>query len=346
MPARRFPRGITFGPKGWRVSLGAGGAAFRRRFAPTVPYETVLAEYERAKARIAAGTAPVSRGTLKADAVHYLAAFYAGKPAKAYDERARHLRDWIAALGAETWRASITRDDISRVLQGWLAAGLAPATCNKRRTALLSLFHALDGKGAKNPVREVPLLREPPPLPRGLAYPLIEAAFAVMPKNATRAHLRVMAYTGLRPIQIQKLTPDDWDPKEHTLTVQGTQKGHGTKPYTIPLSAQARVAMREYDAADAWGKYDSHATSAMWRAAATRVKLPPGTVPYDLRHSFGTAIYRATGDLRITKELMGHADITMTERYTLAAIPERQHRAMQAFEKAVKPLRAVERKRR
>jgi len=51
-------------------------------------------------------------------------------------------------------------------------------------------------------------------------------------------------------------------------------------------------------------------------------------VPYDLRHSFGTAIYRATGDLKITKELMGHSAIRMTERYTLAAVPQRRTAAM------------------
>ena len=53
-------------------------------------------------------------------------------------------------------------------------------------------------------------------------------------------------------------------------------------------------------------------------------------VPYDMRHSFGTEVYRSTGDLKVTKEMMGHSTMRMTERYTLAAVPERQRHAVRA----------------
>lgn len=45
--------------------------------------------------------------------------------------------------------------------------------------------------------------------------------------------------------------------------------------------------------------------------------------PYDLRHTFGTAVCAATGGLHATQQLMGHKSQAMTDRYTLAAVPER-----------------------
>jgi integrase len=126
-------------------------------------------------------------------------------------------------------RSALTTDDVTRVLHGWRAAGLAAETCNKRRTALLALFHALDGRGGSNPVRQAPKFRAPDPLPRGLAYDQIEKALAQLPRCKTKARLTLMAYTGMRPGQIMRLTPDDWDHRLHMITVPGTAKGRGTR---------------------------------------------------------------------------------------------------------------------
>lgn len=323
-----LPRGITHSAKGWRISLGPGGSLFRKRYKPSVPLETVIADLEKFRKTMPAGQQTEPIGTLAGDVARYLRDYMAGKPGKA--ERERHLNLWVAALGPDTWRTTITRDDIARILNGWKASGLAADTCNKRRTALLALYHALDGKGAGNPVREIPKFRPPDPLPRGLAYHLIEKALGKLPRCKTKARLMVMAYTGLRPGQIMALKPDAWDTRRTLLLVPGTGKGRGTKPYVLPLSDRATEALTLLDELDAWGAFTWAPMARMWKDAATKAKLPPGTVPYDLRHSFGTAIYLKTGDLKATKALLGHSSLRMTERYTLAAVPTRQRQAVAA----------------
>ena len=45
--------------------------------------------------------------------------------------------------------------------------------------------------------------------------------------------------------------------------------------------------------------------------------------PYDLRHSFGSAVYAASGDQYAVQQLLGHAQSRTTERYTLAAVSGR-----------------------
>ena len=65
--------------------------------------------------------------------------------------------------------------------------------------------------------------------------------------------------------------------------------------------------------------------------AAERIGLR-GVRPYDLRHSYGTALYRAAGDTRLVKDVLGHSDSRMTERYTLGHVPEAMRAATAVFE--------------
>jgi integrase len=333
--SRRLPRGITHTPTGWRISVRVKGRPrWSKRFARHVPLDAVAAELATAKRALRAGRLTSAPGTFAHDISRYLADYFTGRPG--YEERARHLALWQTALGPDIWRHQVTRDEIARTLNAWRASGLAADTCNKRRTALLALYHALDGKGGLNPVREIPKFRSPDPLPRGLPYAQIEAALAELPRCKTRARLTVMAYTGLRQGQVMALRQEHWDRPGRHLMVPGTEKGRGTKPYGLPLSLPAHQALLELDKLEAWGRFTWAPMARMWKAAATRAKLPAGTVPYDLRHSFGTAMYQATGDPKVTKELMGHSALRMTERYTVAAVPERQSRAMRAFEAFVR----------
>lgn len=50
--------------------------------------------------------------------------------------------------------------------------------------------------------------------------------------------------------------------------------------------------------------------------------------PYDLRHSYGTAVFAATGDIRSTQVLLGHSKAEMTHRYTLGAVDARVREAV------------------
>ena len=82
------------------------------------------------------------------------------------------------------------------------------------------------------------------------------------------------------------------------------------------------------------GDSTTHLNDLLRRAfkhAAERVGLR-GVRPYDLRHSYGTALYRVVGDTRLVKDMLGHSDTRMTERYTLGQVPAAMRAAITQFE--------------
>jgi integrase len=128
-------------------------------------------------------------------------------------------------------------------------------------------------------------------------------------------------------------TDVDWDHSE--IVTPGRKKGHGTVPRRKPLTQTGLEALRAFDAADAWQiNFSRSSLYKTFTAARDRVveklraERPDLDVsrlatmrPYDLRHSFATMVYRATGDLAITGEFLDHADPQTTRRYAQSALP-------------------------
>lgn len=265
-------------------------------------------------------------GQFRADAVSYLKAV-AAMPT--YTERQGHIEEWITVFG-DTLRSAITSDQIRAQLHAWKAAGKAASTVNHRRTALMHLYRVLDGRSGANPVKDVPKFREPSPLARTVPSAMMVKILGKL-SGKTKARAHVLAYTGITHAQLEQIQSDHVDPKARTVMVPGRRKGAGSATSVRQLTTKGLKAFALMERHQAWGEFDRFNFRRALRAACTAAGVDPPIRPYDLRHYFGSELYRRSGDIRAVQILMGHSTPTLTHRYTLGAVDPRVAAAVKTW---------------
>jgi integrase len=298
------------------VSVRGTPREFRRdekgRAYSTFTKDQLLIERKRIDARehLKATNAGRKGQSLAADVRAYLHTL-SGRTKEDADNLLRH---WTNVLGDRD-RKTLTAMELRHQAAAW--ADVAASTFNHRRQALISLYRALDGPAAPNPAREIPKRQELMGAPKALSYDVIAKVLKAMPETQSRARLKLMAYTGLPQMQIEKLTPNDW--QGDRLRVTPRRKGAGASGRWLPLAPEAKAAMLEFTRLKCWGPFSRSSLWKAWHAYG-----PPGTNPYSLRHSWITELYRrSNGDVLALQQLSLHARLDQTQRYAAGALEER-----------------------
>jgi integrase/recombinase XerD len=239
-----------------------------------------------------------------------------------------------------TFRGGVVGDATLDELERWLAAmranGLAPSTVARRVAAVRTYFRHLILIGARleNPAASLQLPRRPRRLPRALSPAeterLIDAAIGTTPRSLRdRALVELLYGAGLRVSETVGLEKGGVDVEERIVRVLGK----GGKERLVPLGRPAAEAVRRYLALGR-GHLDRRYRPELFlnarggpltragaflilRRLAEKAGLEPERVhPHLLRHSFATHLLEGGADLRSVQEMLGHADLGTTERYT------------------------------
>jgi len=218
--------------------------------------------------------------------------------------------------------------------------GLVNRSLARHLSTLRSFFRwaCREGHLEKNPARGLPSPRVPKALPRALTLPDTEKLLSTdedetfVPERE-RALFELLYATGLRVSEVAGLDLEDVDFGARLLRVTGK----GSRQRIVPFGDAADAALREYlpsrdalrhrvgDQARAarplfvnarGGRLTPRSMARLLKRRLRAAGLPEEISPHALRHTFATHLLQAGADLRAIQELLGHASLSTTQKYT------------------------------
>lgn len=256
----------------------------------------------------------------------------------------RAYRSDLLQFGRYLEEAGLDRpEEIDRlVIRSWLARlkkDHARSSIGRKVAALRAFFRHLQAEAVitANPAQA---LKAPRPEQRQPRFLSVDEAFALLDGHPTetpldfrdKALLETAYSSGLRVSELVGLDLGDIDRRRGQVRVLGK----GNKERIVPLTETALQAIDAYleAFADRRAKTDSKAVFLNHRGgrltdrsvrnlldkALTRLAAARKISPHGLRHSFATHLLGSGADLQAVQEMLGHASLSTTQKYTHASL--------------------------
>ncbi len=231
----------------------------------------------------------------------------------------------------------------TRDFRGYLSRrnsdGLSRTSTARAMSTLKSFFKFLEREGRINNtiIQTVRIPKVPKSIPKALSIEDALMALEVVEElsdeawvgKRDKALLSLLYGCGLRLGEALKLSFDDGRralDAESALVISGK----GNKQRLVPVLPAVGTAIRDYidicpfhqegDDPLFLGVRGKRLNPAIAQKQVRDVRallnLPESATPHALRHSFATHLLGGGGDLRTIQELLGHASLSSTQRYT------------------------------
>jgi integrase/recombinase XerC len=272
---------------------------------------------------------------------------------RAYDKDLEQFRAYLAGVSGGDPPAGPDQID-ELAVRGFVAhlmrSKLERSSVARKLSTVRSFlrYTVRDGRAETNPAEGIPSPKVPRPLPSTLTvdemFNLLDRIRSDDPASLRdRAILELLYAAGLRVSELAALDLGDVDLSELVVRVLGK----GNKERIVPFGGKAAAALRRWLDGSGELRAKGKAPDAMFlnlrggrltdrsvarildrrlREAAIHAKLSP----HSLRHSFATHMLGSGADLRAIQELLGHASLSTTQRYTHVSTEA----LMQVYDKA------------
>jgi integrase/recombinase XerC len=232
----------------------------------------------------------------------------------------------------------IDADDIRAWMDKMMKDGARRSSVQRRLAAVKAFFrHREASSGAPNPARALrsPKLERklPSVMPADDVRRLLEFDSEDTSPRALRdrAIVETLYSTGLR---VSELVGLDWRDIDEDLAMVTVRAGKGNKDRVVPIGEPALDALRKWRRGTpvAWdadgpvitnlrgGRLTSRSVEMIVARRILQCGIVGGITPHGLRHCFATHLLDNGADLRSIQEMLGHASLATTQRYTHVSV--------------------------
>lgn len=230
-------------------------------------------------------------------------------------------------------------------MRQWLSSlyerGLAVPSIRRKLASVRSFYQYMMREGAvtANPAKLLSTPKMPKRLPEvpgaektnrlldDVAADKLERPFP----ERDRAVFEILYGCGLRVSELAGLNLMDLDRKEHVIRV----RGKGRKERVVPFGAKAAEALERWLEArrakpgepavfvnHRGGRLSDRSMRSLVKLYSMLLAGDSSLHPHALRHAFATHLLADGADLRSIQELLGHAQLSTTQRYTQVALTD------------------------
>ncbi|HVE81460.1 MAG TPA: tyrosine recombinase XerC [Myxococcales bacterium] len=255
---------------------------------------------------------------------------------KAYLADLRQFQQYLDGRGVAL--ESATRE----IIRGWQSVLSVDrkATSRARKLASVKAFYKFLVRGRaleKSPAKKVRSPKLPKALPKVMPVDEVFAILRMPPEDTVlglrdRAIFELLYAAGLRASELCGLSPGDVDLRGRVVRALGK----GRKERLVPFNEYAAGAIaayadrrgellaKAYPGTDPDALFLNHRGGRLTPRSVARhldryvlqCALARKVSPHALRHSFATHLLAGGADVRSIQELLGHASLSTTQRYT------------------------------
>ncbi len=308
---------------------------------------------------------PVRAAVLDARVDEYLAVMSTERGSsehtlRAYARELKNFSGYVAAqLGTDATPAQVEHTLIRAYLGELYGNGLTKSSVARALAAIRSWYRWLARQGhvQLNPARLVATPKLPQHLPRVPGIEQMQQVLDADPKQEEQETawperdaviLELLYGCGIRNAELVGLNLEDVQWANECLLI----RGKGRKQRYVPLGDAAAAVVRAYlpsrqgklSAAGRQqpalllnarlrgdGRLTTRSVGRIVKRMAIQRGLSAEVHPHTLRHAFGTHLLEEGADLRAIQEMLGHARLSTTQRYThlttsqVTAVYDRTH---------------------
>jgi integrase/recombinase XerC len=243
----------------------------------------------------------------------------------------KDLTDFMAHVNTEPEKIDML--DVRGFIAEQIRKGLNKTTVGRRLSSVRSFFKFLyrEGYMKSNPAKLVSSPRLPKLLPKFLS---VDEAFSLVEKPEgigfaparDRAILELLYSSGLRVGELAGLNVEDINAREALVKA----RGKGKKERIVPIGSKAldaiktylveRILLKSKEKAVFLNRLGTRLTDRGVRRIVVKyakaIAINGSIGPHTLRHSFASHLLQGGADLRVIQELLGHASLSTTQKYT------------------------------